>query len=210
MVFTESAVQVVLNRGMMTYGGDMYVGTITIIASVVQLFSTPLHGYTNGVQPMLSFNYGAGKLDRVRKTFKYLLFSTLAITMSYCTLIELFPRVFIRLFAQEEALVELTVSGLRIYTLGLGIFGLQNAIQSMFVGLGQAKVSLFIAILRKIILLIPLTLVLPTFLGVNGVYIAEPIADITSASIATALMLYHFNRILAKREQMLSSQHKGA
>jgi hypothetical protein len=144
------------------------------------------------------------------KTFKYLLFSTLAITMSYCTLIELFPCVFIRLFAQDEALIELTVKGLRIYSLGLGIFGLQNAIQSMFVGLGQAKVSLFIAILRKIILLIPLALVLPTFLGVNGVYIAEPIADITSASIATGLMLYHFNRILARREQMLSSQHKGA
>jgi len=209
MVFTESAVQVVLNRGMMTYGGDMYVGTITIIASVVQLFSTPLHGFTNGVQPLMSFNYGAGNLDRVRKTFKYLLFSTLAITMTYCTLIELFPRVFIRLFAQEEALVELTVKGLRIYSLGLGIFGLQNATQSMFVGLGQAKVSLFIAILRKVILLIPLALVLPVFLGVDGVYIAEPIADITSASIATCLMLYHFGRILAKREQTLAAQQKG-
>jgi len=205
MVFTESAVQVVLNRGMMTYGGDLYVGTITIIASVVQLFSTPLHGYTNGVQPLLSFNYGAGHLDRVRKTFKYLLFSTLAITMSYCALIEFFPRVFIRLFAQDEALIELTVKGLRIYSLGLGIFGLQNATQSMFVGLGQAKISLFIALLRKIILLIPLALILPSFLGVDGVYIAEPIADITSATIATGLMLYHFNRILEKRGKALHS-----
>lgn len=210
MVFTESAVQVVLNRGMMTYGGDMYVGTITIIASVVQLFSTPLHGYTNGVQPLLSFNYGAGNLNRVRKTFKYLLLSTLTITMSYCALIELFPRPFIRLFAQDEQLIELTVKGLRIYSLGLGIFGLQNATQSMFVGLGQARISLFIAILRKVILLIPLALLLPTFLGVDGVYIAEPIADILSASIATSLMLYHFNRILSRREQTLASQHKGA
>lgn len=210
MVFTESAVQVVLNRSMMTYGGDLYVGTITIIASVVQLFSTPLSGYTNGVQPLLSFNYGAGKIDRVKKTFRYLLFSTLAITMGYCLLIELFPRAFICLFAQDEQLIELTVRGLRIYSLGLGIFGLQNATQSMFVGLGQAKISLFIAILRKIILLIPLALVLPMFLGVDGVYIAEPIADITSASIATALMLYHFNRILARREQALGAEHKGA
>ncbi|MBR5288751.1 MAG: MATE family efflux transporter [Clostridia bacterium] len=209
MVFTESAVQVVLNRGMMLYGGDLYVGTITIIASVVQLFSTPLHGYTNGVQPLMSFNYGAGKLDRVRKTFRYLLFSTLAFTMTYCALIELFPRVFIHLFAQDEALIDLTVRGLRIYSLGLGIFGLQNATQSMFVGLGQAKVSLFIAILRKVILLIPLALVLPSFLGVNGVYIAEPVADITSATIATCLMLYHFDRILARREQMLAAQQKG-
>lgn len=210
MVFTESAVQVVLNRGMMTYGGDLYVGTITIIASVVQLFSTPLSGYTNGVQPLLSFNYGAGKIDRVKKTFRYLLVSTLAITMGYCLLLELFPRPFIRLFAQDEQLIELTVRGLRIYSLGLGIFGLQNATQSMFVGLGQAKISLFIAILRKIILLIPLALVLPVFLGVDGVYIAEPIADITSASIATGLMLYHFNRILAKRQQTLGAEHKGA
>ena len=91
MTFTESAIQVVLNRGMMLYGGDMYVGTMTIITSVVNLFSNPLHGYTHGVQPLLSFNYGAGKIDRVRKSFKLLLFSTVAITMSYCVLIELFP-----------------------------------------------------------------------------------------------------------------------
>ena len=195
MTFTESAIQVVLNRGMMTYGGDMYVGTMTII--------------TSGVQPLMSFNYGAGNLSRVKKTFRLLLLSTVTITMSYCTLIELFPRTFIRLFAHDEALVELTVRGLRIYAAGLGIFGLQNAIQSMFVGLGQAKVSLFIAVLRKIILLIPLALVLPLFFSVTGVYLAEPIADITSATTATCLMLYHFGRILARREQELASS-KGA
>ncbi len=204
MMFTESAIQVVLNRGMMTYGGDMYVGTMTIIASVVNLFSTPLHGYTNGVQPLLSYNYGAGKLDRVKKTFKLLLVSTVVFTMGYCTLIELLPRPFIRLFTQDEALIELTVRGLRIYAAGLGIFGLQNAIQSMFVGLGQAKVSLFIAVLRKIILLIPLALVLPLFFGVTGVYLAEPVADILSATTATCLMAYHFNRILRRREQELA------
>ena len=205
MTFTESAIQVVLNRGMMTYGGDMYVGTMTIISSVVHLFSTPLSGYTNGVQPLMSFNYGAGNLSRVKKTFRLLLLSTVTITMG----IELFPRPFIRLFAHDEALIELTVRGLRIYAAGLGIFGLQNAIQSMFVGLGQAKVSLFIAVLRKIILLIPLALVLPLFLGVTGVYLAEPIADITSATTATCLMLYHFGRILARREQELAGS-KGA
>ena len=185
------------------------VGTMTIITSVVNLFSTPMHGYTSGVQPLMSFNYGAGNLSRVKKTFRLLLLSTVTITMSYCTLIELFPRTFIRLFAHDEALVELTVRGLRIYAAGLGIFGLQNAIQSMFVGLGQAKVSLFIVVLRKIILLIPLALVLPLFFGVTGVYLAEPIADITSATTATCLMLYHFGRILARREQELASS-KGA
>lgn len=209
MSFTESAIQVVLNRGMMVYGGDMYVGTMTIITSVVNLFSTPLHGYTNGVQPLLSFNYGAGQIDRVKRAFRLLLLSTVAITMSYCALIELFPRTFIRLFAHDDALVELTVRGLRIYAAGLGIFGLQNAIQSMFVGLGQAKISLFIAVLRKIILLIPLALALPLFLGITGVYLAEPIADILSASTATVLMLLNFNRILSRRGQELSHS-KGA
>lgn len=208
MVFTESAIQVVLNRGMMLYGGDMYVGTMTIISSVVNLFSTPLHGYIHGVQPLLSFNYGAGHLHRVRRAFRLLLLSTVAITMSYCTLIELFPRIFIRLFARDETLVELTVRGLRIYAAGLGIFGLQNAVQTMFVGLGQAKISFFIAILRKVILLIPLALVLPLFMGITGVYLAEPIADITSATIATCLMLYHFPRILARRKQELTA-HQG-
>lgn len=204
MTFTESAIQVVLNRGMMTYGGDLYVGTMTIISSVVHLFSTPLSGYTNGVQPLLSFNYGSGQLDRVRKAFRLLLLSTVTITVTYCGLIELFPRAFIRLFASDEALIELTVRGLRIYAAGLGIFGLQNAIQSMFVGLGQAKISLFIAVLRKIILLIPLALVLPLFLGVTGVYLAEPIADILSATTATCLMLWQFNRILDHRRQELA------
>ena len=114
-----------------------------------------------------------------------------------------FPRVFITLFARDEALIELTVRGLRIYAAGLGVFGLQNAIQSMFVGLGQAKISLFIAVLRKIILLIPLALILPLFWGVTGVYVAEPIADVLSATTATCLMLYHFNRILDHREAEL-------
>lgn len=205
MTFTESAIQVVLNRGMMIYGGDMYVGTMTIISSVVNLFSTPLHGYVHGVQPLMSFNYGAGRLDRVRRTFKLLLISTVAITMSYCTLIELFPRVFIRLFTKDHALIELTVRGLRIYTAGLGIFGLQTAIQTMFVGLGQAKISFFIAVLRKVILLIPLALILPLFTGVTGVYLAEPIADITSATTATCLMLYHLPRILSRREQEIAA-----
>lgn len=204
MVFTESAIQVVLNRGMMTYGGDLYVGTMTIITSVVQLFTTPLMGYTNGVQPLMSFNYGAGKLDRVRKTFKYLLLSALAVTISYGSLIELFPRVFIRLFAHDEALIELTVRGLRIYAAGLCIFGIQNAAQSMFVGLGQAGISLFIAVLRKVILLIPLALLLPHAFGVTGVYLAEPIADVLSVSTAATLTLLNFNKILDRRAQELA------
>ena len=204
MVFTESAIQVVLNRGMMTYGGDLYVGTMTIITSVVQLFTTPLMGYTNGVQPLMSFNYGAGKLDRVRKTFKYLLLSALAVTFTYCSLIELFPRVFIRLFAHDEALIELTVRGLRIYAAGLCIFGIQNAAQSMFVGLGQAGISLFIAVLRKVILLIPLALLLPHAFGVTGVYLAEPIADVLSVATAATLTLLNFNKILDRRAKVLA------
>lgn len=209
MTFTESAIQVVLNRGMMIYGGDMYVGTMTIIASVVNLFSIPLHGYTHGVQPLMSYNYGAGRIDRVRKTFRYLLISTVSITMSYCLLIELFPEVFIRLFTRDQELINLTVRGLRIYAAGLGIFGLQNATQVMFISLSEAKISLFIAVLRKILLLIPLALIFPLFFGVTGVYLAEPVADITSALTATCLMVYHFNRILSRRERELSGA-KGA
>ena len=203
MNLTNSLVQIVCNATLQACGGDLYVGTMTVITSVVQLFSTPLSGYTNGVQPLMSFNYGAGNVQRVRRTFRLLLLSTVCITMTYCALIELFPRVFITLFARDEALIELTVRGLRIYAAGLGVFGLQNAIQSMFVGLGQAKISLFIAVLRKIILLIPLALILPLFWGVTGVYVAEPIADVLSATMATCLMLYHFNRILDHREAEL-------
>ena len=206
MTFTESAIQVVLNRGMMIYGGDLYVGTMTVISSVTQLFITPLGGYTNGVQPLLSFNYGAGNLDRVRRGFKLLLISTVSITLSYCALLEMFPRPFIRLFANDEELIVLTIRGLRIYAAGLGIFGLQNAVQSLFVGLGQANLSLFLAVLRKIILLIPLALILPAFLGVTGVYLAEPIADITSALTAGFLLHKHFDNILIERQNILNGR----
>ena len=124
--------------------------------------------------------------------------------MTYCALIELFPRAFIGLFTRDEALAELTVRGLRIYAAGLCIFGIQNATQSMFVGLGQATISLVIAVMRKVVLLIPLALVLPHFFGVTGVYLAEPIADVTSVAIATTLMLLNFEKILSRREQELS------
>ena len=206
MTFTESAIQVVLNRGMMIYGGDLYVGTMTVISSVTHLFITPLGGYTNGVQPLLSFNYGSGDLGRVRRAFKMLLISTVSITIGYCALLELFPRPFIRLFANDEELIALTIRGLRIYAAGLGIFGLQNAIQSLFVGLGQAKLSLFLAVLRKVILLIPLALILPTFLGVTGIYLAEPIADITSALTAAYLLHRHFESILLERQTALNGR----
>lgn len=199
MQSTESLVQITLNRGMLQYGGDLYVGTMTIIISVCQLFSTPVSGYTNGMQPLMSFNYGACKMDRVRRTFKLLLVSTLCITHAATLLTICFPRAFIRMFTSDPQLIELTVRGMRIYMLGIGIFGIQNACQAAFLSLGQARVSLFLAVLRKIILLIPLAMVLPRFMGVTGVYTAEPIADTLSAITAGALFYINFPRILNRR-----------
>lgn len=201
MQSTESLVQVVLNRGMLHYGGDMYVGTMTIILSVSQLFITPIQGFTSGVQPILSYNFGAMNFDRVRATFRRLLIVSVALATFATLMTELFPQVFVRLFNSDPQLVELTCKGMRIYMAGIFMFGIQMACQAAFLAFGQAKISLFNALLRKVILLVPLALIFPVFMGVNGVYLAEPVADITAAAITGLLFLLNFEKILARRVQ---------
>lgn len=199
MQSTDSLVQVVLNRGMLTYGGDMYVGTMTIILSVSQLFLTPIHGFTSGVQPIISYNFGANNFDRVRAVFKRLLIVTVMLSTCTTLLTELFPGAFVRLFNSDPQLIELTCKGMRIYMAGICMFGIQISCQCAFVGLGQAKLSLFNALLRKIILLVPLALIFPTFLGVNGVYLAEPVADVLAAIVTGLLFMMNFEKILERR-----------
>lgn len=201
MQSTESLVQVVLNRGMLQYGGDLYVGTMTIILSVSQLFLVPIQGFTNGVQPIVSYNFGANKFDRVRAIFKRLLLITFCLSTFATLMTEAFPQVFVRLFNSDPELVALTCTGMRIYMAGVFMFGIQMACQTMFLALGQAKISLFNACLRKVILLVPLALILPMFAGVNGVYLAEPIADITAALVTGLMFALNFEKILARRAQ---------
>lgn len=187
MQSTESLINIVLNRGLQQYGGDLYVGTLTILQSVMQFIVIPSHGFTQGAQPILSYNYGAGAMERVRRAFQMMLGMAFGFSVILTSLVMLAPRFFAGLFTTDESLLALAESSMPVFVAGCLIFGIQMACQSTFMGLGKAGTSLFIALWRKVILLIPLALILPHFFGAEGIYWAEPLADITSALTAGIL-----------------------
>lgn len=197
MQATESMISIVMNSGLQKYGGDMYVGALTIMQSIMQFISIPVNGFTQGVQPILSYNYGAGNRERVKKTFSIMF----AIVMAYTVLLTgtsmAFPEFFAKMFSNNGKLVALVSRVLPIFLAGMLVFGIQMSCQTTFLALGQAKVSLFIALLRKVILLIPLALILPKITGdVMFIYYAEPISDVTSAVTCGILFIFLFRRIL--------------
>lgn len=195
---TESLISIVLNRGLQMYGGDLYVGSLTIMQSVLQLFSAPLTGFTQGVQPIISYNYGAGKFDRVKKLYRSMIAVSFTISFVANMTVMCFPALYASLFTNDEELIGLVSRVMPIFLFGMLFFGLQNGIQPTFLALGQAKISLFIAMFRKVILLVPLALVLPRFFGVMGIYYAEPISDIISAATACILFALNIKKILSK------------
>lgn len=198
MQATESLINIVFNSGLKHYGGDVYVGSMTILQSVMQLFVLPTQGITMGTQPIISYNYGAKNHQRVKDAFKYTLIVTVIITIMATISVALFPQVFARMFTSDQELIALVVKVLPIFMAGIWIFGVQMACQSAFMGMGQAKISLFLALLRKVILLIPLAIILPRFTGVMGIYYAEPIADILAAITTGTLFALSFKKILAR------------
>ena len=195
MASTESLVGFVLNGSLSAYG-DIYVSTLTVMQSAMQFAAVPLSGFAQGFVPIVSYNYGKGNTDRVRLCFKYsviIMFSFFALTNLFMIT---FPEFVAGMFTDDTALIKTVGRMMPLFLTGMTIFGLQRTCQSMFVALGQAKISLFIALLRKVILLI-----LPNFLGVKGVYLAESVADATSAICCTVIFALTFRKILKKREQ---------
>ena len=201
MQATESAVQIVLNIGLQHYGGDSYVATMTICLSIIQLVTMPVQGFTQGAQPVVSYNFGANNPQRVKAAFKVMLVSSLALTCLGWSVCHFFPHLLARIFTPKPELIALTAQVLPIFMFGIAVFGAQMACQSTFLALGQAKISLFLALLRKVILLIPLAILLPMRFGVLGIYYAEPIADITAACTTLTLFLLNIRRILANGPQ---------
>lgn len=196
MQSTESLVSITLNSGLQTYGGDIYVGTMSILMSVMQLVVVPIQGITQGIQPIISYNFGAGNKERVLGAFKRMLAICMTATLILAGVAVMVPGVFAKLFTEEAALISMTEKVMPIYFFGITIFGAQMACQTTFVALGQAKTSIFIAMLRKIILLVPLAIILPKFFGVMGIYYAEPIADIISVVVTVSIFLASYKKIL--------------
>ncbi|MBO5278098.1 MAG: MATE family efflux transporter [Lachnospiraceae bacterium] len=203
MQSTESLLVLCFNSSLLKYGGDIAVGAMTILSSIMQFAMLPLHGLTQGGQPIISYNYGAKKPERVKKAFKLLLLLCLAYTTAMWALAELAPGVLVGIFTNDAELIELSKWALRIYMAGILLMGAQTACQQSFVAFGNAKVSAFLAMLRKLILLIPLIYILPVFIEdkVFAVFLAEPIADVLAVSATCTLFAITFKKLLAEMEK---------
>lgn len=197
MASTESLVGFVLNSSLEKFG-DIYVSALAIMQSAMLIVSVPLTGFAQGFVPIVSYNYGHHNRERVKECFKIVVIIMFSFNFLLISFMILFPSLVASAFTNDETLIETVRQVMPIFLGGMTIFGLQRACQNMFVALGQAKVSVFIALLRKVILLIPLALILPRFMGMPGVYAAEGISDATAAICCTLIFAIQFPRILRK------------
>lgn len=203
MQASESVISVCFNSSLLKYGGDVAVGAMTILTSVMQFAMLPLQGIAQGAQPITSYNYGAGNAKRVKKTFRLLLVVCLCYSFLLWGCVMLFPRIFAGMFTTDASLTEFTVHAMRVYFAVMFIFGIQIACQMTFVSIGNAVCSIIVAIMRKFVLLIPLIYILPNFISdkTTAVYTAEPVADIIAVSFTAILFAIQFNKSLKKLEK---------
>ncbi len=203
MMSTESLLSVSFSASLARYGGDMAVGAMTVINSIAQLIVMPMMGICQGGQPLISYNYGAHKPERVREAFFCQFVGCIAYASAFCLLLMLCPRFFAGIFSSEPAFADYAAWAIRIYMSGMFAFGFQMSCQQAFLALGQSAVSLFLACLRKLILLIPLIFILPQFFAdkVMAVFLAEPVADILAAA-ATCFMFFRFFRKWLKEQTL--------
>ena len=203
MQSTESLIAVCFNTSLLKYGSDLAVGSMTVLTSIMQFAMMPLLGLSQGAQPIISYNYGARNSQRVRGAFRVLLRACVVYSLALWVLVQFFPRTFVQIFNDSPAMVDYAASALRIYMAATGIFGIQIACQQTFVALGNAKASLFLAVLRKIILLVPLIYILPNFFAdkVFAVFLAEPVADFLAVCATAILFAVQFRRSMAALDQ---------
>ncbi len=200
MQSTESLLLISFNTQLSKYGGDLAVGAMTIMSSIMQMILLPMMGLTQGAQPIISYNYGAKDIDRVKKTFQLCLVMTLIYSSIAWIILMTSSEVVVKIFNNDPSLLEITSNCIKIYFAGIFIFGAQISCQQTFLALGQAKISLFLALLRKVILLIPLIFVLPMILsdGLFAVLLAEPISDIIAALTTIICFIIFYKKTLSK------------
>ena len=199
MQASESIVSVCFNSSLLRYGGDIAVGAMTILTSVMQFAMLPLQGIAQGAQPISSYNYGAKQADRVKKTFRLLVITCFVYSTLLWTAVELIPKAFVIIFTSDADLITFSASMLRIYLGGLCLFGIQVACQMTFTSLGKAVNSIVVAVVRKFVLLIPLIYIVPHIVSdpTTGVYMAEPIADVIAVTFTSVLFAVQFKKALA-------------
>lgn len=202
MQSSESIISVCFNSSLLRYGGDVAVGAMTILTSVMQFAMLPLQGLAQGAQPITSFNYGARNSTRVKKTFRLLLIVSLIYSVSLWAFIQLFPQAFAAIFSPDPALISFSAKALRVYCGVLFMFGIQIACQMTFVAIGYAKSSIIVAVMRKFVLLLPLIYLTPALVSnkTMGVYLAEPIADFLAVSFTILLFRSQFKKAIASMD----------
>lgn len=201
MQASESVISVCFNSSLLRYGGDIAVGAMTILTSVMQFAMLPLQGLGQGAQPIISYNYGARNAGRVKQAFKLLIKVSLCYAVVLWMCVMLFPRAFAALFTSDASLLDFTAQALRVYMAVMLLFGIQIACQITFTALGRAKASIAVAVMRKFVLLLPLIYLMPRLLPHNqtmAVYLAEPIADTIAVTFTAILFLFQFRKALAE------------
>lgn len=203
MQATESILNICFNSSLLKYGGDTAVGAMTILTSMMQFSMLPLSGLTQGAQPITGYNFGARKPERVRESFSLLLKSCFAYSTFLWLVIMLFPRPLSMLFANDTAFLDYTAWALRIFMATSALMGIQLACQQTFIAIGNAKTSLFLAIYRKILLLIPLIYLLPHFFEKKdmAVFLAEPVADFVAVTTTAILFAWQFKKAMKGLEE---------
>jgi len=203
MISTESVLSVSFTSSLQRYGSDVAVGAMTVLTSINQLMTMPLSGICQGGQPLISYNYGAGKLSRVKEAFFCQFGVCVAYTVCFWGLLMLFPRFFAGIFTSDMDLVDYTAWALQIFLACGFSVGFQISCQQAFMALGQAKISLFMACLRKLILLIPLIFILPNFFADQAfaVFLAEPVSDIVAAAVTTVAFFVFFRKLMKGKPQ---------
>lgn len=203
MQSTESVLVLCFNSSLLKYGGDMAVGAMTILSSIMQFAMLPLQGLTQGGQPIISYNYGARNVERVKKGFKLLLIACLCYSTLMWAAAQLVPQLLVMIFTNDPQLMKLAVWALRIYMAGVLLMGAQVACQQTFIAFGNAKISTFLAIFRKIIVLIPMIYILPVFMKdkVLGVFMAEPIADTIAVCTTCVMFFISFKKLIKEMKK---------
>ena len=198
MQATECLIQLTFNNGMLKYGNDLYVALMSILFSLTQLIWMPLNGFSQGAQPVIGYNYGAKRFDRVKKAFKLQFTVSICFSLFAVALVEVFPTAFLKMFTNDQELIDIGINSTRLFLAGMSVMGAQCACQQTVLALGEAKISMFLACLRKIILLFPLALILPNIanMGVWGLLLAEPVSDVVAASCTTIMFTIRSRKIL--------------
>ena len=202
MQASESIISICFNSSLLHYGGDIAVGAMTILVSVMQFAMLPMQGIAQGAQPISSYNYGARNPERVKKTFRLLLITCVTYSFTLWTMVMLIPEVFVGIFTPDQDLIAFAAPMLRIYLGAVCIFGIQIACQMTFTSLGKAFNSIIVAVVRKFVLLLPLIYIMPHIVSdqAKGVYMAEPVADVIAVTFTTILFAFQFKKAMREIE----------